>query len=106
MKQSVFKMIVHQTPHQSSTNHIHSLLKPLDNLLDSVHHNNSIYKQNSDFRSENFVEPQETTLDSGDKTVYIPILETLKLLLSHEDILSTILESRHCDESDKKLIKD
>ena len=67
--------------------------KPVDKILDSLKELNSVYKQNRMFKEDNFVEPKEIILENGKKTIYVPILETLKLLLGHEDILACILQN-------------
>ena len=43
---------------------------------------------------QGYVEPKEITLIGDDKIVYVPILETLNVLLKHDDIKGEVFSDR------------
>ena len=61
----------------------------------TVNSYNTVFKQNTKFKSEKYVKPIEIRLNSDHTTVYIPLIESLKLLLSHEDVLAYVLQSNN-----------
>ena len=58
----------------------------LRSLLRAHVENDTSYKMKQKFRKQGYVDPKEVTLIGDDKIVYVPILETLVVLLEHDDI--------------------
>lgn len=69
-----------------------NICQPLNDLVSTLNNYNTSYKQSMKLQEENYVEPVEISFNSGKKSVYVPLLESLKLLLSHEDILAYVLQ--------------
>jgi len=76
----------------SSVN-INKITLPFNDLLNTTESLNSVYLQNQTLKEHPYVPPVQINIDNTNNIVYIPILETLKSLLSHEDILSFITKS-------------
>ena len=69
---------------------ISDFCRPLLELKSTLQGLSTKYLQNTKIKKGPFVSPVEINIQSTDNIVYIPIIETLKLLLRHEDILSFI----------------
>lgn len=82
------------------------ITQPLNTMLSKLNSYNTVHKQNAKFKEEHFVDPVEITLEGNKKTVYVPILETLKLLLGHEDILACVSQSKNVSDSDSTVVSD
>lgn len=68
------------------------LCQPLQELKSKLQGLNTKYLQNTKIKQGPYVSPIELNVQDKDKIVYIPILETLKLFLRHDDILSFIFQ--------------
>ena len=71
---------------------INDLYGPFNDILDGLEELNSVYLQNKHFEKYPFVKPVEIQIGSSkdEVMVYVPIHETLKVLLSHDDVLSHV----------------
>lgn len=67
---------------------------PLCSLLRAHVEIDTIYKMKQQFRKQGYVAPKEITLIGDDKIVYVPILETLNVLLKHDDIKGEVFSDR------------
>ena len=75
---------------KSSTNQI----VPFENLKSSLEKNNTVYKQRKNIEAYGYVKPIEVFLDDDkikDRVVYIPILDTSKMMLKHDEVLYQVL---------------
>lgn len=78
-----------------SKEHEQKILGPFEQLHTTLTKHSSTYKQNLMFKKKGFVEPKEILLEGKDSYVYIPILETLKALLQHEDVLALLMHQNN-----------
>ena len=78
-----------------SVNEVNNIISPLQNLNSSLSNLDSIYKQKQKIKQGPYVAPVSIDIGDGDKIVYVPLLENLKCLLSHEDIVSFIIDNHH-----------
>jgi hypothetical protein len=56
---------------------------------------NTVAKQNLEFMTDGFVQPTEIKLDEDSSLMYVPILESLKQLLKHDDVQCYLLQKGH-----------
>lgn len=82
----------------------HSILRPLNTAICDLNLYNTVHKQTIKLKEKNYIEPLEIPLQSNKKTVYIPLLESLELLLSHEDILAHVLQNNNATLGDQNVI--
>ena len=73
-----------------SSDELSDIINPLQNLSLAISKSDSVYKQNEFIKQGPYVEPVSINIGT-DKIVYVPILDNLKTLLAHEDILSCLL---------------
>ena len=66
-------------------------LKPLYSLIHAHKNNDTVQKQHTNIERNGYVDPKEIELGEGDRYIYIPLMQTLKSLLNHEDVVSEIL---------------
>lgn len=72
---------------------IDQCLEPMLCLTSVLKDLNTPFKQKKSFQEAGFVEPVEVVLgDPKETAIYVPILETLKTLLMHDDVLTHILK--------------
>lgn len=67
------------------------ILTPLLELKDEHDKCNTVFKQRKIFEKSGFIKPVEVKLGENDSLMYINILDNLKALLSHDDILEHVL---------------
>ena len=68
------------------------IMEPLNLLLNAHKTIDTVYKFKQKCKSEGHVEPIEIPLRNGEKVVYVPILDTIRSLLSHDDVLAEVLK--------------
>jgi len=81
---------------------ISTICNPLKKLQSNLLDFNTVYKQNQRLQQDPFVAPISINdnLSDGDSVIYIPIIETLKSLLKHEDIISFVTKPHSNINSD------
>ena len=80
------------------------IMEPLNQLLNAHENNNTSHKFKNNIKTEGYVEPIEVSLGGEGKYVYVPILNTLRNLLRHDDVLSHVVreksqETENCIQS-------
>lgn len=85
---------------------IFQVTEPFQNLNSTLESLNTVHQQNLCFKQPPFVSPVQINIQDNDNIVYIPILETLKSLLRHEDILSFVTKAPRPRETSNTIISD
>ena len=73
-----------------SVGEVNTVCQPLTSLSTTFQNLNTIHKQNSRLQQNPFVAPVEIKISDKEKYVYIPVIETLKSLLTHADVRSHV----------------
>lgn len=82
------------------------ICQPFNRVICDLHSFNTSYKLTMKLKENNYIEPEEIILQSNMKTVYIPLLRSLELLLSHEDVLAHVLQSNNANFGEDEVIED
>ena len=84
--------IVH-SKHVLSDKDKEDILNPMKTLLKEHEEANTVHKQRKLFREKGYIAPVEIKLGNNDSVMYVSLLDTLKRLLTHEDVLSHVLNT-------------